>query len=139
MKESFLMLVPALVYYCMRKRYEASVYQSLSVLVGRYFGSAEGSKFVEMASVDNVKRTWVNYGVAREWSDPTQGQVGRREGVWLQLTQCMKIQSLLKAVERMASSNPALSLVPLTQGEEFLYHATEVKNIWLPMGEIFAN
>ena len=36
----------------------------------------EGSKFVEMASVDNVKRTWVNYGGAREWSDPTQGQVG---------------------------------------------------------------
>ena len=61
------------------------------------------------------------------------------EGVGVVTTQCMKIQSLLKAVERMASSNPALSLVPLTQGEEFLYHATEVKNIWLPMGEIFAN
>ena len=58
-----------------------------SVVVGRYFGSAEGSKFVEMASVDNVKRTWVNYGVAREWSDPTQGQVRGGEGVWLQLTQ----------------------------------------------------
>ena len=42
----------------------------------------EGSKFVEMASVDNAKRTWVNYGGAREWSDPTQGQVGggRRKG-----------------------------------------------------------
>jgi hypothetical protein len=25
------------------------------------------------------------------------------------------------------------------QGEEFLIHATECKNIWLPMGEIFAN
>ena len=25
------------------------------------------------------------------------------------------------------------------QGEEFLYHSIEVKNIWLPMGEIFAN
>ncbi len=25
------------------------------------------------------------------------------------------------------------------QGEEFLYHATEVKNVWIPMGEIFAN
>ena len=92
---------------------------------------------MEMASVDNVKRTWVNYGVAREWSDPTQGQVGRREGVWLQLTQCMKIQSLLKAVERMASST--LPSPSTSQGEEFLYHATEVKNIWLPMGEIFAN
>ena len=56
------------------------VCEVLSVRVGRYFGSAEGSQFVEMASVDNVKRTWVNYGVAREWSDPTQGQVGGREG-----------------------------------------------------------
>ena len=61
------------------------VSEVLSVLVGRYFGSAEGSKFVEMASVDNVKRTWVNYGVAREWNDPTQGQVGGGKGVWLQL------------------------------------------------------
>jgi len=25
------------------------------------------------------------------------------------------------------------------QGEEFLYHATQVKNIWIPMGDIFAN
>jgi hypothetical protein len=25
------------------------------------------------------------------------------------------------------------------QGEEFLYHATQVKNIWLTMGDIFAN
>jgi len=28
--------------------------------------------------VDNVKRGWMNYGVIRDWSDPTQGQV--REG-----------------------------------------------------------
>jgi aldehyde dehydrogenase (NAD+) len=63
-----------------------------------YFGSAEGSKYVEMASVDNIKRTWVNYGMERDWMDKEQGQ-----------------------------------------GEEFLYHSTEVKNIWLPMGEIFAN
>ena len=51
-------------------------YSSGLFLCCRYFGSVEGSKFVEMASVDNVKRTWVNYGGAREWSDPTQGQVG---------------------------------------------------------------
>ena len=25
------------------------------------------------------------------------------------------------------------------QGEEFLYHATQVKNVWLSMGDIFAN
>ena len=25
------------------------------------------------------------------------------------------------------------------QGEEFLYQAVQVKNIWIPMGDIFAN
>ena len=63
-----------------------------------YFGTPEGSKFVEHASAENVKRTWVNYGIARDWHDDQQGQ-----------------------------------------GEEFLYHACEAKNIWMPMGEIFAN
>ena len=24
-------------------------------------------------------------------------------------------------------------------GEEFLYHSTQVKNIWIPMGDIYAN
>lgn len=64
----------------------------------RYFGNAEGSKFVEMTSSCNVKRTWVNYGEARNWKENIQGQ-----------------------------------------GEEFLLQATEVKNIWLPMGETFSN
>ncbi|XP_041351976.1 aldehyde dehydrogenase family 16 member A1-like [Gigantopelta aegis] len=63
-----------------------------------YFGSAEGSKFVEHFSADNLKRTWVNYGTARDWTKPEQGQ-----------------------------------------GEEFLYHSVECKNIWIPMGDIFAN
>ncbi|XP_069462460.1 aldehyde dehydrogenase family 16 member A1 isoform X2 [Ambystoma mexicanum] len=63
-----------------------------------YFGSDQGSKFVEWSSAENVKRTWVNYGVQRSWEDPEQGA-----------------------------------------GEEFLYHATQCKNIWIPMGEIFAN
>lgn len=41
----------------------------------------------------------------------------------------------------IGSSSPLpLPLFPSTlQGEEFLYQATEVKNIWIPMGEIFAN
>ena len=26
-------------------------------------------------SVDNVKRTWVNYGVSHDWTDTEQGQV----------------------------------------------------------------
>lgn len=63
-----------------------------------YFGSPEGSRFVEAASAANVKRTWVNYGVTRDWTNAEQGQ-----------------------------------------GPEFLYHAVECKNIWIPMGEIFAN
>lgn len=43
----------------------------------RYFGSAEGSKFVEAGSAENVKRTWVDYGLPREWTNPTQGQVSQ--------------------------------------------------------------
>ena len=63
-----------------------------------YFGSAEGSKFVEASSAENVKRTWASYGQPRDWLSNVQGQ-----------------------------------------GEEFLYHAVQSKNIWIPMGEIFAN
>lgn len=63
-----------------------------------YFGSAEGSKFVESVSAENVKRTWVGYGEPRDWLDNDQGQ-----------------------------------------GQEFHYHAIECKNIWIPMGHIFAN
>ena len=39
-----------------------------------YFGSAEGSKFVEKTSACNVKRTWVNYGERRDWTSKEQGQ-----------------------------------------------------------------
>jgi aldehyde dehydrogenase (NAD+) len=63
-----------------------------------YFGSAEGSKWVEYTSAENIKRTWVNYGLTRDWSDNAQGQ-----------------------------------------GQEFLYHSTQCKNIWMPMGTIYAN
>lgn len=63
-----------------------------------YFGSLEGSKFVEHTSAVNIKRTWVNYGLGRNWLDADEGQ-----------------------------------------GEEFLYQATQVKNVWLTMGDIFAN
>lgn len=37
-----------------------------------YFGSADGSKFVEFTAADNVKRTWVNYGESRNWFDALQ-------------------------------------------------------------------
>ena len=63
-----------------------------------HFGSKEGSKFAEDASAVNVKRTWVDYGVPRDWMNSEQGQ-----------------------------------------GEEFLYHSVQAKNIWLTMGDIFAN
>ncbi|TMD41807.1 MAG: aldehyde dehydrogenase family protein [Chloroflexi bacterium] len=39
-----------------------------------YFGSADGSKQVELASAGNMKRTWVNYGHARNWLDSEQGE-----------------------------------------------------------------
>ena len=52
-----------------------TVYMYVCVCVHRYFGSAEGSKFVESASVNNVKRTWVSYGEQRDWTSPQQGQV----------------------------------------------------------------
>ncbi len=39
-----------------------------------YFGSAEGSQRVELASVGNMKRTWVNYGHSRSWLDTIQGE-----------------------------------------------------------------
>lgn len=58
----------------------------------------EGSEFVEYTSAVNVKRTWVDYGLERNWLDAHEGQ-----------------------------------------GEEFLYHATQAKNIWLTMGDIYAN
>ena len=38
-----------------------------------YFGSAQGSRQVEMRSASNMKRTWVNYGIERDWFDPAQG------------------------------------------------------------------
>ncbi len=39
-----------------------------------YFGTAEGSKRVELASAGNMKRTWVNYGHPRDWMDTVQGE-----------------------------------------------------------------
>jgi aldehyde dehydrogenase (NAD+) len=39
-----------------------------------YFGSAEGSKRVELASAGNMKRTWVNYGHPLNWLDVVEGE-----------------------------------------------------------------
>lgn len=58
-----------------------------------YFGTKDGSKKIEFAASENMKRTWVNYGKHRNWTD-----------------------------EKHAS------------GAEFLRHATEIKNIWIPYG-----
>jgi aldehyde dehydrogenase (NAD+) len=38
-----------------------------------YFGSAEGSAKVEELSAHNMKRTFVSYGIARDWTDAHQG------------------------------------------------------------------
>jgi aldehyde dehydrogenase (NAD+) len=58
-----------------------------------YFGTSEGSQQVEALSTSNMKRTFVSYGVPRDWADEHQGA-----------------------------------------GEEFLYEATQVRNIWVPTG-----
>jgi aldehyde dehydrogenase (NAD+) len=39
-----------------------------------YFGSAEGSYHVEYESASNMKRTWVGYGLTRNWLDRSQGE-----------------------------------------------------------------
>jgi aldehyde dehydrogenase (NAD+) len=39
-----------------------------------YFGSAEGSYFVEHESAVNMKRTWVDYGIARDWFSHEEGE-----------------------------------------------------------------
>ena len=59
-----------------------------------YFGDAAGSYYVEHLSSSNMKRTWVSYGLARDWYSDEQGA-----------------------------------------GPEFLRHATQVKNVWVPTGE----
>ena len=59
-----------------------------------HFGSAEGAAEVERLSAGNMKRTWVDSGLERDWFDEEQAA-----------------------------------------GREFLEHATQVKNIWVPYGE----
>jgi aldehyde dehydrogenase (NAD+) len=39
-----------------------------------YFPSDDGSAEVEQLSAANMKRTWVSYGLSRDWSDPIQGE-----------------------------------------------------------------
>ncbi len=38
-----------------------------------YFGTAEGGYHVEFESAANMKRTWVNYGLQRDWLSPEEG------------------------------------------------------------------
>ena len=38
-----------------------------------YFGTAEGSYHVEFESAANMKRTWVNYGIDRDWFSQEEG------------------------------------------------------------------
>ena len=37
-----------------------------------YFGTKEGSKMIEHAAAENMKRTWVNFGKQRDWEDQNQ-------------------------------------------------------------------
>ena len=59
-----------------------------------YFGPEAGSRLVEAASTGNMKRTWCNHGLKRDWFNADQ-----------------------------------------SEGEEFLHHAIQIKNIWIPYGE----
>jgi len=38
-----------------------------------YFGTTEGSYHTEYKSAANMKRTWVNYGIARDWQSDVEG------------------------------------------------------------------
>ena len=38
-----------------------------------YFGGHEGSAAVEKASTGNLKRTWADHGIVRDWADAEQG------------------------------------------------------------------
>jgi aldehyde dehydrogenase (NAD+) len=53
-----------------------------------YFGSAEVSAEVERLSAGNMKRTWVDLGKSRDWSDP---RVGGGEEFLEQATQVKNI------------------------------------------------
>jgi aldehyde dehydrogenase (NAD+) len=53
-----------------------------------YFGTAQGSADVERLSAGNMKRTWVDHGHARDWSDPRQSE---REEFLEQATQVKNI------------------------------------------------
>ena len=39
-----------------------------------YFGTKKGSKEIETLSAENMKRTWVNHGKYRNWTDKAQGE-----------------------------------------------------------------
>ena len=39
-----------------------------------YFGTKEGSKMVEYAAAENMKRTWVNFGKQRNWFESQPGE-----------------------------------------------------------------
>jgi len=57
-----------------------------------YQGTSEGCQMVELASADNLKRTWTNYGKETNWYN-------------------------------------------IGDGKQFLRHACQVKNIWIPYGD----
>ncbi|XP_075392893.1 aldehyde dehydrogenase family 16 member A1 [Tenrec ecaudatus] len=55
-----------------------------------YFGSAQGSQFVEWASAGNLKSVWVNQGAPRAWDQEAQGaglefrlRASRTKTLWL--------------------------------------------------------
>ncbi|XP_007531374.1 aldehyde dehydrogenase family 16 member A1 isoform X1 [Erinaceus europaeus] len=53
-----------------------------------YFGSAQGSQFVEWASAGNLKPVWVNRGHQRAWDQEAEG-AGPELGLWAARTKAL--------------------------------------------------
>ncbi len=60
-----------------------------------YHGTEQGSSNVEFAAAQNMKRTWVNFGVDRDWMDMEQGQgmeillrAVEVKNVWVPMGEC---------------------------------------------------
>ena len=73
-----------------------------------YFGSAEGSYHVEHLSSKNMKRTLVDYGVPRDWLQPSQGEGHEPEST--------RARARTHARARAGAAHSGSQCIPCTQG-----------------------
>ena len=119
-----------------------------------------------LTAAENIKRTWVNYGESRDWFDPLQVRFVHPRPITPLLPLLSSFFVLLSSFFVLLSSFFFLLssfffllssffflfhahhfavgwLIVVSRlqgaGEEFFYQAVECKNIWMPMGTIFAN